>query len=476
MPRPIRSRTALLALLALSACEVGPDYRAPTTTLLPFHNARAVQARNPAGHPSLDTWWTAFGDPTLDGLIQRALAQNLDLAQSFARVAQARAAASGAAAQLLPTFDANAQATAQHQSLNSPLGVLGRGYPGYNRDLRLYDVGAAASWEIDIAGGLRRGEEAADATAQAAEADMMGVRVTVAADVADAYFQIRRDQGRIATTEQQVEVDAHLVDLVRQLRGRGLADDRQEAQAAAVLAQARAALPPLRIALEGQLNRLDVLLGAQPGTLAPALTRTASHAVVPAIPAGDRPVDFLRRRPDIAAAERQLAASNAKIGQAVADYYPKLSLSGVLGFESLSASHLFTSASFQPTATGALAWRIFDFGKIDAEVAAARGAHAEALARYRQTVLHAAEDVEDAFKSVVELEGRTGQLEAEVQSLQHARDLSQQAFAAGSIPLTDVLDADRQLLVARDSLVENRADAMRAVVGSFRALGGGWSG
>jgi len=141
-------------------------------------------------------------------------------------------------------------------------------------------------------------------------------------------------------------------------------------------------LAPLRIELEGQLNRLDVLLGVQPGTLVTELAGSGGCAVVPAIPDTDQPVEFLRRRPDIVAAERQLAASNAKIGQALSDYYPNLSLSGLLGFESLSASHLFTAASFQPVATGALCWRVFDFGKVDAEVAAARGGYAEALARY----------------------------------------------------------------------------------------------
>lgn len=465
----------LAGVLALSACAVGPDYQPPAPALAPFHNAAAIRMRNPAAATSLDAWWTAFHDPVLASLIHRALAENLDLAASFARVQQAQAEARGAGAALLPTVDATAQATALRQSLNSPLGRIGNAFPGYNRDQRLYDVGAAASWEIDIAGGLRRGKEAADAAAQAAQADLTGVRITVAADVADAYFQIRRDQARIATVQQQIDVDAHLLALIRQLRQRSLADDRQLSQAEAVLAQAQAALPPLRIELEGQLNRLDVLLGAQPGTYAAELSEASGIPPVPAIPNSNEPTDFLRRRPDIIAAERQLAASNARIGQALSDYYPKLSLSGLLGFDSLSANHLFTAAAFQPSIAGALRWRIFDFGKVDAEVGQTRGANAEALARYRQTVLRAAKDVEDAFKTLVELEARTAQIESEVQSLQRSRDLSQQAFEAGSIPLTDVLDADRQLLVARDTLAQNRGDAVRAAVRSFRALGGGWS-
>jgi NodT family efflux transporter outer membrane factor (OMF) lipoprotein len=292
--------------------------------------------------------------------------------------------------------------------------------------------------------------------------------------VADAYLQIRADQARITTVSEQIEVDGHSLALVRQLRSRGIGDERQVTQAEAVLAQAQAALPPLHIEREGQLNRLDILLGAQPGTLAAPLSRPSPVPPPPAIPDSVMPTDFLRRRPDVIAAERQLAASNARIGVAVSDYYPKLSLSGLLGFDSLSANRLLTAASFQPVATGALRWRIFDFGKVDAEVAHARGANAEALARYRQTVLRAAGDVEDAFNSLTESASRTSRLEAEVHSLQRSRDLSQQAFAAGAIPLTDVLDADRQLLTARDALEENRGDAARAAVRSYRALGGGW--
>ena len=471
----MRSAT-VASLLILGACAVGPNYRSPAPALAPFHNAAAVRMRNPASAVSLDAWWTAFHDPVLEALVRRALAENLDLAASFARVQQARAEARSAGAELLPTFDATAQATALRQSLESPLGRIGGALPGYNRDQRLYDVGTAASWEIDVAGGLRRGKEAADAVAQAAQADLTGERITVAADVADAYLQIRRDQARIATVRQQIDVGSHLLSLIRQLRDRGVGDDRQVSQAEAVLAQAQAALPPLSIELEGQLNRLDVLLGAQPGTCAAELSKPSEIPAAPAIPDTDRPTDFLRRRPDIIAAERQLAASNARIGQALSDYYPKLSLSGLLGFDSLSANHLFTAAAFEPAISGALRWRIFDFGKVDAEVRQARGANAEALAHYRQTVLRAAEDVEDAFKTLVELEARTARLESEVQSLQRSRDLSQQAFTAGTIPLTDVLDADRQLLVARDALAQNRGDGVRAAVRSFRALGGGWSG
>jgi len=176
----------------------------------------------------------------------------------------------------------------------------------------------------------------------------------------------------------------------------------------------------------------------------------------------------------VIAAERRLAASNARIGEAISDYYPKVSLSGLLGFESLSAGHLLTGGAFQPQATAGLRWRLFDFGKVDAEVAQSQGAHAEALAQYRKSVLHAAEDVENSFTSLVQLEAQNQELSQEIAALAKARDSSEQAYQGGAIGLTDVLDADRQLLLAQDDQARTRADTARAAVSSYRALGGGW--
>ena len=463
-------------VLAVSACAVGPNYRAPANQLQDFKNAPAVHERPAAPPAQLDQWWLAFNDSTLTRIIQQALDQNLDLAASLARVSQARAAAAAAGARLAPSADLTAQAALSRQSLDGPLGEIARGLPGYTRDQRLYDVGATASWEIDLFGGLRRGAQAARAEAQIAEAERLGARISVSAESADAYFRIRGDQSRISVAQQQIEVDAHLLKLVKARRAQGVSSDREQAQAEALLKQAQAVLPLLRIDLEAQLNRLDVLMGAQPGTYAHELEGTSEIAPVPAIPANDRPVEVLRRRPDVIAAERRVAAASARIGVALSDYYPKISLSGVLGYESLTGTNLFTSEAFQPLGSGAVRWRLFDFGRVRAEVAAARGADAEALALYQQSVLRAAEDVEDAFVGLVQTEARTRDLEGEVASLARAQELSQQSYTSGVIPLTDVLDADRLLLTARDDLAQSRADDARAAVRVFRALGGGWSG
>jgi NodT family efflux transporter outer membrane factor (OMF) lipoprotein len=466
-------RALMASALVLAGCAVGPDYQRPADGLASFHAGNAALARPAPPAPPLDRWWTGFNDPVLTRIVERALAQNLDLAASLARVRQARAAAQAAGAQLLPTVDLNAHVSVQHQSLESPIGAIGRHLPGYARDQQDYDVGAAASWEIDLFGGLRLGSEAARAEAQAAEAAGYGTRISVAADAADAYFQLRGDQARLAVAQRQVETDTHLLDLVHQRRVSGIGNDRETAQAEALLEQAKTTIPPLQIDLEAQFNRLDVLMGAQPGTYAAELANATEIPDIPGIPPTG-PLDMLRRRPDVIAAERAVAAANARIGVALSEYYPKISLSGLLGVESLSTQKLFSAAAFQPAATGALRWRLFDFGKVDAEVAASRGRDAEALAQYRATVLHAAEDVENAFTGLVQTEKRTGSLQAQVASLARARDLSQQSYGAGAIALTDVLDADRQLLAAQDDLARNRADAAREAVRSYRALGGGW--
>jgi NodT family efflux transporter outer membrane factor (OMF) lipoprotein len=471
---PRKYLASLLFSVSLAGCAVGPDYVAPNPQLTAFHNLATVSAKDSTQPPSLDEWWTGFNDPELVKVVQRALSENLDLAAALARVRQARAAAAGAGAALLPTADFDASATYEHQSLRSGLGSIASSSPGYTRGTNEYTVGPAASWEIDLFGGLSREATASREEAQAAEADHVGTRVTVAADAADAYLQIRGYQARLAVAEDQIQTDDHLLHLVRDRYSAGSATGREIAQADALLKQARASVPPLRIGLEQQLNRLDVLMGAQPGTYANELGTQQDIPSIPPIPGDDKPIDMLRRRPDVIAAERRLAASNERIGAAISDYYPKISLSGALGFDSLGAGHLFTSSAFQAVGGGALRWRLFDFGKVNAEVAQAKGANAEALAEYSQAVLHAAEDVEDSLVMLSQTQVRVADIQDQVQALDKVRDLSEQAYRAGSIPLTDVLDADTQLLTARDELDSDRASAARAAVGVFRALGGGW--
>lgn len=465
-----------LLAASLAACAAGPDYHTPASDMpAAYPHAAALDAREatqPA--PSLDSWWLGFDDPALTRVIQRALEQNLDLAAAIARVDQARAAASHAGAELLPQASLSGSVSKQHQSLEGPLGSLGKNLPGFDRNKTLYSVGVGASWEIDVAGGLRRGAEAASAEAQAAEAEHMGVRVLVAAEAADAYFRVRGAQQRIAIAQQQVRTNARLLELVQLRLADGIGAERERAQAEAQLAQTRVTIPPLQIELETQLNRLDVLMGAQPGTYAAELLAPTERMAVPQISVAQGPANLLQRRPDVIAAERRLAASSARIGVATAEYYPKLSLSALVGFESLSAGKLFTASAFQPAAIGGLRWRLFDFGRVDAEVAQAKGANAEALATYRKAMLRATEDVENAIIALTQLELQSKDLAVEVAAHARARRAAEDAYKGGAVSLFEVLEEDRLLLAARDQQASVRADNARAAVATFRALGGGW--
>ena len=467
----------VVAVVLVAGCSVGPRYKQPVINFQPYRNAPAIESRVatlPA--PPLDTWWTGFNDPALARIVERALAQNLDLAASFARVEQARAAAQEAGANRKPNFDIEGSNTSSRQSVATPIGRAVSGVlPGFNRNQNVLDLGIGATWEADIFGSLRRGGEAANAEAQAADAERLGTRVSIVAEAADAYMQIRGAQVRLAFAKEQIETDKHLLLLVSQRRSAGIASDRELAQAEALLAQARATVPQLNIILEAQLNRLDVLMGAQPGTYADELNATEDIPAAPSIANTLDASELLRRRPDIIAAERRIAASNARIGQAIAEYYPKISLSGLLGSEAETPGSLFREAGFQPTLVAGLRWRLFDFGRVDAQEKQARGANADALFQYRSSVLRATEDVEDALSALAQSESRRDEILREIGSLQRAKDLSQQSYEAGVIPLTDVLDADRQLLIAKDDLASTRDNAARAAVSSFRALGGGWT-
>jgi len=471
----------LMALTALAGCAVGPEYKQPDAPLAAeFHTASVLAARKaelPA--PPLDQWWVGFQDPDLQRIVTRVLEQNLDLAAAMARVEQARAVSRAAEANLLPQGSVNASALHQRQSLNSPDGMLASHAQGYNREQTLYSAGLGASWELDVAGGLKKATERASAEVQAAEADRLGVRVSVAAEAADAYFRVRGAQRRIALAQEEVATNGHLLQLVRLRLADGLASSREAAQAEALVAQSRGTIPPLRIELETQLNRLDVLMGAAPGTYAaelsaPAGTGASAETRVPAIALSQGPADLLRRRPDVIAAERRLAATNAQIGEAMAEYYPKVSFSALLGVTSLGSGGLLTAASLQPQVGAGLRWRLFDFGRIDAEVARAKVVNAEALVAYRKAVLRAAEDVENAVVTLTELEAQHSELVDEVDAHVRARDASELAYKGGAVSLFEVLEEQRQLLASRDQMARVNADNARAAVATFRAAGGGW--
>jgi NodT family efflux transporter outer membrane factor (OMF) lipoprotein len=441
-----------------------------------FVGGPAVEARcASAATADLVEWWHSFNDPLLTSLVERALAENFDLQQAVARVSQARAALKGANAALMPSGQISGQAGETYQSLETPIGRIGSAFPQFERSTELYELDLGASWELDLFGGRDAARDAARAEWQASAAGAVAARLAIAAQTADTYIMIRALQARLAIARSQSETQQLLTDLVALQYRKGVAAELQLRQAEGVLAQVRASVPALQNELDIAMNALDVLIGAQPGTTRSELAKAEAIPMPPAISTAGGPAELLRRRPDIIAAERTLAASNARIGAAMSEYYPKISLSGLLGTATTAAGGLFTGNATQANGILGLRWRLFDFGRVDAEIKAAKGRNAEALAGYRQTVLRASQDVEDAFSTLVQQEQRAAALGQGETSLARAQQASLAAYKGGAVSLIEVLDADRRLLETRDGAVQARAAAARGAIASYRALGGGWS-
>jgi NodT family efflux transporter outer membrane factor (OMF) lipoprotein len=473
--RVIRSAIPVLAIMLSAGCMVGPDYRRPVIAApAAFMGAPAVEARAAAPAPASDVaWWDGFGDPVLTGFVEKALDQNLDIAQAVARVTQARAGLHAADAALLPSGTVSGSAAALHMSNDTLQGRQLEAF-GVGRNSEAYELDLGASWEIDLFGGLRRDREAAQADYQASRAGVAAARLAVAAQVADTYIAIRGVQARLAVADEQVATQQRLVATIDLQYRKGVAAELQLRQAQGVLAQVQGTVPVLRVALDQALNALDVLTGAPPGTDRATLITAVAIPAAPAIADIGSPADLLRRRPDLIVAERRLAASSARIGSAISEYYPKFSLSGLIGSAATGTGSLFTGGATQAQGVFGLRWRLFDFGRVDAEIRTAKGRNAEALAAYRLSVLRASEDVEDAFSALVNREAQQRTLAGGETALARAQRSSMAAYKGGVVSLIEVLDADTRLLETRDALAQARTESARAAVASYRALGGGY--
>lgn len=468
---------ALVVSTSLAAgCAVGPDYHRPQAPLAEQYIGRpAIEARTATTTANFVTWWEGFGDPQLSALVSQALVQNLDMAQAQARVAQARAALGAADAALLPSATLNGQAARAYQSLETPLGQVLDATAGYNRYGNSYEANLDASWELDLFGGLRRGREATLADYQASEAGVVATRLTVAAQTADIYTTLRGLQTRLAIAQRQVDTQQELLEKVRLLHGQGLAAQFQVQQTEGQLSQVKARVPVLQTGLDAAMNALDVMLGTPPGTHRAELSGAGAIPRAPQLASTGSPADLLRRRPDLIVAERRLVAANARIGMAISEYYPTFSLSALLGSATTQGGNLFSSGAAQSAGVLGLRWRLFDFARINAQIDQAKGQQAEALAAYRQSVLRASEDVENAFSALVNRETQTATLTAGETSLSSARQSSFVAYQNGAASLIEVLNADETLLRASDAKAQAQTESARAAIAAFRALGGGWS-
>ena len=470
MPRLAAPVFLMLASLC-AGCAVGPDYQPPATALPQAYMGGRVLGEgkppSPDSPTDLAAWWAAFGDAQMARLVTAALQQNLDVAQAAGRVLQARAGLDAAAAALLPSAQVSAQTARSYQSVETPLGRVLDSMPGFDRYGSAQEANLGASWELDLFGGLRRTRQASLAEYQASEAGATAVRLAVAAQTADIYIQIRGLQARLAVARSQVRTQQQLRSIVELRWNKGLAPELQLRQVEGALARAQATIPPLENALEAALNAMDVMLATAPGTHRAELADPRPVPVLPTLSLAEAPGDLLRRRPDLIAAERRLAASNARIGVAIA---------GLIGSAtSISAGNLFSAGASQASVVGGLRWRLFDFGRINAQIHQAQAQEAESLAAYRQSVLRATEEVENALVSLDKRQELMAVLARGADALTRARQAAGAAYDKGVVSLIEVLQADESLLGVLDAQAQARMESARSTVAIFKALGGGWT-
>ncbi len=464
---------AALALVLFQGCAVGPNYQQPKTTA-PAQWSAPMGGGETNLEPSIASWWKSFNDPQLDSLVERAVNSNHDLRIAGARVREARAFYRIASSQLWPTVDAGGSYARQNQSKNQP--VLGSlpmpsGIPFENN---VYQAGFDASWEIDVFGGNRRAVEAGKAEVAAAEFGRRNVLVTLLGEVARNYVELRGCQRRLEIANNNLKTQEEALALTQDRFKNGLTSDLDVQQAATLLANTHAVIPMLETDIQVYIHRLGVLLGQPPEALLAELSAPAPIPSAPPIVPAGLPSELLRRRPDIQQAERQLAASTARIGVATADLFPKFSLTGIAGYESTSASDWFAGGSKFWSLGPTVQWRIFDAGRIRANIRVQNARQEQALAAYEETVLMSFEDVENSLVAYAKEQIRRRSLEDAVTSSRDSLHLANQLYSNGLASFINVLDAERSLYQAEDAQVQSDKAVTQNLISLYKALGGGW--
>lgn len=479
-------RGATLALSVLTSCAVGPDYRRPEVPLPDRWHEPADAASVPASPTDLAGWWRAFGDPVLDSLVDAALTGNLDLKTTIARVREARALRVISAAGQFPSLGANADYQyARPFSTNSQFGSLlsagGSAPPPDLLTTNFYQGEFDASWELDVFGGIRRGVEAADADVAAAEDAAWATQVTLLAEVARTYVDFRSLERRLAITAENLDSQRDSVALTENRFHTGLASELDVTQARSLLATTEAEAPALESEREQTMHALSLLLGREPNALqdilstsAPIPAAAAPDALAVRIPLG-LPSDLLRRRPDIRRAERQVAAATARIGVATAELFPKFSLIGLVGLQSISASDFFTSGSRYFGVGPSISWRLFEGGRLRAGIAVQDAVAEQALHGYEKAVLTGLKDVEDALVAYAKERLRRQALVDAVEQNRRSVLLSRDLYVHGLGTYLAVLDAQRAQYATEDSLVQSEQALVADLIATYKALGGGWT-
>jgi NodT family efflux transporter outer membrane factor (OMF) lipoprotein len=486
------------ACLAIAGCTVGPDFKPPTSSTPPqvFDRTEAAQAPSKAVESQFNSdWWTLFNDPTLNTLEQQLADSNLDVAAASTRLQQSRAELRVAGAAEYPTLDGAASYNRERASPNGILGLLGvspsdsqpqsasgsnplgaaalpghAGSPAYN----LYQVGFDTSWEVDIWGRVRRGVEAAAALKDASYEDRNGVLLSARAELARDYIQLRDTQSLLAIARQNLELARNFTKLTQMRRQEGATTDLDVANAAAQAASIESLIPTLQSQTQTSMNAIGILLAEEPGALKQTLDEPHDVPDLPAqVPIGF-PSELAQRRPDIRQAEAQLHAATASIGMAKADFYPRISLNGTAGFQSLQLSNLANWASGQFVVGPSISLPIFEGGRLIGTLHLREAQQQEAAIVYQHTVLQAWREVDDALVVYDSEQQRRDRLKQVVALNQRALDVAQQRYKAGAVDYLNVLNVQRQLLDGESNLEQSKATAAANLITLCKALGGGW--
>ncbi|MGZ5057297.1 MAG: efflux transporter outer membrane subunit [Methylobacter sp.] len=453
----------LIAPLISGCFMAGPDYRQPQSQL-PANWSTSLTGSPTAKMTDISRWWLIFNDPILTELIEKAQTGNRDLYQAEARLREARARRQLASANLLPT---SSLTTSAGQSGNSEAMGLGT-------TSELYSHSLDASWELDIFGKKRRAIEAAEATQQAAQEDLRDVLVSLCAEVALNYVDVRGYQTRLKITEDNLAAQNETYDITRWRYQAGLTTQLDVDQAKLTMENTRAGIPSLRSTLEQAKHRLALLLGRQPASLNPLLSAAGRIPAASGKIGAGIPADLLRQRPDVRRAERKLAAQTAQIGVAEAALYPDFTLSGSIGLESLAYANLYSAGAkaFQIAANAS--WTLIDAGRIRSNISIQNALQEQALGLYESTLLTALRDVENALTAYSEERKRRDALNAAVEAGISALALADTQYISGLLDFQRVLDSQRSLLSAQIQLATSESEVAADIIRLYKTLGGGW--
>lgn len=455
--------TALFAALVLAGCaSVGPDYHAPKEAPVTLQGVDATHQNNGDVQAR---WWKQFGDPTLDALIVRAAQGSPDLKIAVARLNQARAALGTAKSQQIPDIETGV--SYQRSREQQP------GFSDQRQTITAYQAGFDASWELDLFGGIRRSVEAARADAAAGEASLQDAQVTLFAEVARNYFDLRGTQLRIDVARRDIANQQDSLKVIAARVELGTGAEQDLASAKARLASVEAQLPVLETQASADQFRIAVLLGARPGELDIDLSPATFKPIDVSLAIGGAD-EVLQRRPDIRIAERELAAANARIGVAKADYFPHITLGGFIGFLAGRSNDFGGADSRAWSLAPSISWSGLNVQRVRSGVKGAEARADEARANYERTVLAALEDVDNSLVGFNQQRERVEKLVVQATESRRAADLAKIRYDAGRTDYLELLDAERTQLSAEDQLAEAEAAINTRAVQLYKALGGGW--